>query len=219
MALCSALVLAACGSATKDWANASAQNTVAAYQSFLAKHPGDTHAPDARMYLSGLQDESAWKTAQSGNSLESYRQYLQSQPTGMHSQDARDHVTGLERADAWKSAQLGGSQATLEAFLQKYPQGAEADQARQKLAMLKSDYRDRLGVFHDEQAAERRRKELQSRFGAVLKEIDVVSPDASNKRYRLMSGLMDRQDAETTCTSLNRNHQTCEVVKAAEQHG
>ena len=219
MALCGALAMAACGSATKDWTNASAQNTVVAYQSFLDKHPGDAHAPDARMYIAALHDESAWKTAQSGNSLDSYRQYLQSDPTGMHAQEARDRVTGLERVDAWKSAESGGSNSALEGFLQKYPQGAEADQARQKLAMLKSDYRDRLGTFHDERAAERRRKELQSRYGAVLKESMLLSPDSSNKRYRVMSGLMDRHDAESACASLKRNHQSCEVVKADQQQG
>jgi sporulation related protein len=219
MALCGALAMVACGSATKDWADASAQNTIAAYQSFLGKHPNDAHAADAKMYIAALQDNSAWKAAQNGDSLDSYREYLQSEPSGMHAQDARDRVTGLERADAWKSAQSGSSESALKAFLQKYPQGPEADQARQKLAMLKSDYRDRLGAFHDERAAERKREQLQSRFGAVLKEVDVVSPDASNKRYRVMSGLMDRRDAESACTSLRRNHQSCEVVKADQQQG
>ncbi len=219
MALCSPLAVAACGSAAKDWANASAQNTVAAYQSFLDKHPRDTHAADARMYISALQDESAWKAAQNGNSLDSYRQYLQSDPTGTHAQAARDQVAGLERANAWKSAESGGSKSALDAFLQKYPQGPESDQARQRLAMLKSDYRDRLGAFHDERAAERRREELQTRFGAVLKEVDVLSPDSSNKRYRVMSGLMDRHDAESACVSLKRSHESCEVVKADQQQG
>jgi len=219
VALCSALAVAACGSATKDWANVSSQNTVAAYQSFLDKHPGDAHAPDAKMNIAALQDESAWKTAQSGNSVDSYRQYLQSEATGMHSQEARDRVAGLERATAWKTAESGGSKSALEVFLQKFPQGPEADQARQRLAVLKAEYRDRLGAFHDERAAKRRREELQSRFSSVLREIDVLSPDSSNKRYRLMSGLMDHQDAESACASLKRHKQSCEVVKADQQQG
>ena len=48
----------------------------------------------------------------------------------------------------------------------------------------------------------------------MLKEVDVVSPDSSNKRYRVMSGLMDRHDADSTCATLRRDHQACEVVNA-----
>ena len=102
----------------------------------------------------------------------------------------------------------------MQAFLQKYPQGPDADQAQQKLAALNTGYRAELGSFHDEHAAKHRRSELQSRFSSVLKEVDVVSPDSSNKRYRVMSGLMDRHDADSTCASLKRDHQTCEVVSA-----
>jgi hypothetical protein len=71
-----------------------------------------------------------------------------------------------------------------------------------------------MGRFRDERAAKRRRSELQARFSSVLKEVDVVSPDSSNKRYRVMSGLMDRHDADSTCASLKRDHQSCEVINA-----
>ncbi len=217
LTLCVALAVTACSSANKDWANASAENTVAAYQSFLDKHAGDQHAQEARTHIATLQDDSAWKTAEDGNSLESYQQYLQAEPNGSHAQVARDQITGLEAANAWKSAQSDGSETALQAFLQKYPQGPEADQARQKLAALHSGYRAELGTFHSERAAKRKREQLQSRFGSVLKEVDVLSPDASNKRYRVMSGLMDRHAADSACVSLKRNHQACEVIKANQQ--
>lgn len=216
LALCSALAMTACSSANKDWVKASAGNTVAAYQSFLDQHASDQHAQEARMRIAALQDESAWATAYSANSLDSYRQYLQAEPTGTHAQGARDQITALERANAWKTAQSDGSTTALQAFLQKYPQGPEADQARQKLMALNSDYRTELGIFHDKRAAERKRAELQSRFSKVLKEVEVLSPDSSNKRYWVMSGLMDRHDADSACASLKRDHQTCEVVKAGQ---
>ncbi len=217
LALCAALSMTACSFANKDWANASAANTVAGFQSFLDKHAGDQHAQEARTRIAALQDESAWQTAQNGNSLDSYQQYLQAEPNGTHAQAAHDQITGLERANAWKSAQSDGSATALRAFLQKYPQGPEADQARQKLAALHIDYRADLGNFHNERAAERKRSQLQSRFSSVLKEVDVLPPDASNKRYRVMSGLMDRHDADSACASLKRDHQPCEVIKADQQ--
>ncbi len=213
LAACVALAMTACGTADKDWANANAQNTVAGYQSFLDKHAGDQRVQEARTHIATLQDDSAWKTAQDGNSVDSYKQYIQNRPDGTHVQAARDQITGLERANAWKVAQSDGSATSLEAFLQKYPQGAEADRAKQKLAALHADYRAELGVFHDEHAADHKRSQLQSRFSSVLKEVDVLSPDSANKRYRVMSGLMDRHAADSVCASLKRDHQTCEVIR------
>ena len=217
--LCGALALAACGTAKKDWMNATTDNTLSGYQAFLEKHPKDEHAQEAQTRIAALQDEAAWKTAQGGNSQDSYQAYLQSEPNGAHVQAARDKMAGFDRANAWKTAQSGGSAAALQAFLQKYPQGPEADQARQKLAAIQSDYRAELGHYHNERAAQRKRSELQSRFSKVLVEIDVVAPDSSNKEFRVMSGLMDRQDANSACTSLKRDHQSCEVVKADQGQG
>ena len=210
---CGVLAMTACGTADKDWANASIQNSVTGYQMFLDKHAGDQRAQEARTRIATLQDDSAWKTAQDGNSVDGYKQYIQERPDGTYVQAARDRITGLERANAWKVAQTDGSATSLQAFLQKYPQGTEADQAKQKLAALHADYRAELGVFHDEHAADHKKSELQSRFSGVLKEVDVLSPDTSNKRFRVMSGLMDRHDADSVCTSLKHDHQTCEVIK------
>ena len=219
VALCGALALTACGTAQKAWTNASNENTVSGYQAFLDNHPKDEHAQEAQTRIAALQDDAAWNTAQGGNSPESYQAYLQAEPNGTHAQAARDEMTGFDRANAWKTAQSAGSAAALQAFLQKYPQGPEADQARQKLAAIQSDYRAELGSFHSERAAQRKRSQLQSRFSKVLSEIEVVAPDSSNKEFRLMSGLMDRQDANSACTSLKRDHQPCEVVKADQGQG
>lgn len=219
IAVCGALVLMACNPAKRDWANASTENTASAYQTFLDNYPTDEHAPEARTRIAALQDEAAWKTAQADNSPDSFRTYLQSEPNGTHAQAARDEITGFDRGNAWKTAQSDGSAAALQAFLQKYPQGPESDQARQKLAAIRSDYRAELGSFHNERAAQHKRSQLQSRFSKVLVEIDVVAPDTANKEFRVMSGLMDRQDANSACISLKRDHQPCEVVKADQGQG
>jgi outer membrane protein assembly factor BamD (BamD/ComL family) len=219
LALCGALALTACGTAQRDWTSAITENTASGYQAFLDKHPTDEHAQEAQSRIAALQDEAAWKTAQGGNSSDSYQAYLQAEPNGIHAQTARDELTGFDRANAWKTAQSDGSATALQAFLQKYPQGPEADQARQKLTAIHSDYRAELGSFHSDRAAQRKRSELQSRFSKMLAEIDVVAPDSASKEFRVMSGLMDRQDANSACTSLKRDHQPCEVVKVDQGQG
>ena len=216
LALCSALSMSACSSANKEWANATAQNTVAAYQSFLNRHQGDAHALDARQRIAALQDDSTWGTAQAGNSMDSYQQYLQSEPNGAHAQAAREKIAALQRESAWQTAQKQGTATALQAFLQQYPQGSEADEARQKLEALNSEYRAELGAFRHKRAAERKLAQLKSRFGDVFKQVEVLAPDSSDKRYRVMSGVMDRHAADWACSSLQREHQNCEVVKAAQ---
>ena len=213
LALGTALAISGCSSAAKDWTDATAQNTVAAYQFFLNKHAGDSHAADARQRLAALQDDSTWKTAQNGNSVDSYQQYLQSEPNGAHAQAARDQITALQRQSAWQTARSQGTATALQAFLQQYPQGPEADQAREKLEALNSEYRAELGAFRDKRAAERKLAQLKSRFSGVFKQVEVLSPDSSTKRYRVMSGLMERHAADSACASLERAHQNCEVVK------
>jgi hypothetical protein len=213
LALCGSLAISACSSVNKDWANASAQNTIAAYQSFLNKHSGDAHSQEARSRIVALQDDSTWKTAQNVNSPDGYQQYLQAEPNGTHARAARDEITTLERASAWKTTLSDGTSISFQAFLEKYPQGPEADQARQKLMSIHADYRAELGAFRDKQAAERKLADVKSRFGNVLKEMEVLSPDSSNKRFRVMSGLMDRHDVDSACASLTHDHQKCEVVK------
>ena len=219
LSFCGALALAACGTAQNDWTTASNANTVSSYQAFLDKHPKDEHAQEAETRIAALQDDAAWQTAQSSNSANSYQAYLQTEPKGTHAQAARDALSGFDRANAWKTAQSDGSATALQAFLQKYPKGSEADQARQRLAAIQSSYRAELGHYHNERAAQRKRSELRSRFSKVLMEIDVVPPDSASKEFRVMSGLMDQQDATSACTSLKRDHQLCEVVKSEQGQG
>ena len=59
-------LLTACSFANtnKDWTNARTENTVAAYESYIDKHPGDEHAAWARKRIGTLLDDSAWQTAQ-----------------------------------------------------------------------------------------------------------------------------------------------------------
>jgi hypothetical protein len=217
LALCGALTVAARDSATLDWVNARSVNTAAAYHSFMGKHPGDAHVEDAQIEIAVLQDESSWRVTRNGNSLDSYRRYLQPMPTGTHAQVARDHLMAMERANAWRTAQSGGSKSDLEAFLQAYPHGPLADKARHVLTVLKADNQAKLGALRDARAAERVSAEVRSQFDVILKEVEGSSPDSSINQHRLISGHIDRRNAEPACHSLIPSHLTCEAVKADQQ--
>jgi cell division protein FtsN len=205
----------ACSSSEGDWKRADTQGTIAAYQKFLADHPNDSHAQLARKRVHSLEDDQAWTLAQTTNTLDSLKQYIQTQPNGAHSSDAREGITGFERAAAWKTAQASDTGPALQEFLQKYPQGSEADLARMQLQKLNAEqYRVQLGAFAVKGQAEHARTHLQSRFGNLLHHIAVVPPTSADKSNRVVSGPMSLDAAKSACTTLSKQKQHCEVVKA-----
>jgi Domain of unknown function (DUF4396) len=60
-------ILMACSSCDSDWKTADTQSSIAAYQKFLADHPDDPHAEQARSRVQALQDEQAWAPATLGH--------------------------------------------------------------------------------------------------------------------------------------------------------
>jgi hypothetical protein len=208
---CAGGALMACSSAKTDWTEAKAANTLPAYEAFLRNHPNDSHADDAGGRIMALKDDQAWAIAQSANSVAAYQEYLSTESGGVHAGDARYQLTALERVTAWKAVQPTPSAATLEEFLRKYPQGAESNEARQKLASMA--YRVQLDESHSKAGAERKRADLQARFGTVIHEVVVIPPMAPDARFQVGSGPMSEAEANSACVTLQQKHQHCTAVK------
>ncbi len=208
--LCAA-ALTGCNSAQSDWNQATGANTLSAYQTFLQKHADDKHADDARGRILALQDDHAWSSAKATNSVASYEDYLKAKSGGVHVGEAKYNITALQRADEWKTLQNNPFATSLQAFLLKYPQGLESNEARSKLKQL--DYRLQLADAHNKDEAERKRRQLESKFGKVLNDIVVVPPNAPGTLYRVTSGPMDQAAANSACAKLQRAHQSCKLVQ------
>jgi hypothetical protein len=206
------LVISGCGTAEYDWNQALAANTLAAYQSFIEHHGSSKYAADARGRVLALQDDRAWAQAEAGNTVEAYQKYLQRLGGGVHAPDAQYRITALERAQAWQSLLKDASPDSLQAFLQKYPQGPESNEARQRLAAL--DYRVQLAVARTRFVAERRRAQIQERFGKLVHGLVVMAPASPRADYRVTSAPMNEADANAACVSLARSHQSCKVVRS-----
>lgn len=209
--VCIAATLAACNTAKSDWNKATAANTVAAYQMFLQQHPGDKHADNASGRILALKDDHAWSQAQAANTIDAYQAYLTAESGGVHVGDAKYQITALQRAADWKAIPSDAPAATLQAFLTKYPQGLESNEARARLKQL--DYRVQLANLHSKTAAERKRAQLETRFGKVLHDIVVVPPSASDKLFRVTSGPMSQATANSACEKIERAHQSCTLVR------
>jgi len=206
------LAIASCSSAQSDWTKAANENTVSAYQSFLAAHPKDEHASEAQAMLLQLQDDSGWVEALHTGTAAAYQTYLQHYPQGTHSREARDAMTSIDRVAAWKAVQgEGGTVASVQAYLQKYPTGPEADQAKAKLKDL-AGYRVRLASESSDVKAQRKLVRLKARFGDTLHDL-VITREASGKSFSIDSTGMTEREAKSACDAIEHKHYSCHVVQ------
>ena len=177
--LCGTVLLSACGH-RYEWSHASTLNTVAAYQSFLSKHPTDPHSVDAQSRIATLQDQRAWTIAQIASSIQGFQRYLAAEPNGAHVQVARDKILARERDAAWQNVQTHVTAQSLREFMNKYPSSAEADEAREKLQSI-AGYRAELGTARSGRLAERERDALEKRFRKDLRQVVILEPDAKDR--------------------------------------
>lgn len=218
-AVCTSLVLTACGRLESDWDwnKATAANNLAAYQAFVREHPDDSRADYARGRILALQDDQAWMIAQKAATIEGFEDYLLKESGGIHVLEARAQLTNLQAVEAWKAVEKDGSAAALQDFLQKYPQVRQSAEARQMLDRLA--YRVQLAEAHSREAAERERDRLQARFGDVVRQVVVVPPSATGTRYTLTSVPMTQADARSACRALEHAHQSCKLIPVSAASG
>jgi DNA polymerase III delta prime subunit len=202
---------AGCNSAASDWSKAKADNTVAAYQSFLAAHPNDEHAAEAKSTISSLEDGDAWTGAQHANTVMAYQAYLDKFPQGSNAAAARDAITGLKRAEAWKAAQ-SGTVAALRSFVQEYPTGPEAALAKTQIDKL-SAYHVQLAKESTDARAQKRLARLKAQLDQQVPGLKVSAPTSGKSSFSIESDGMTQDDATALCKTLEKNRHNCEVVK------
>jgi len=208
-------LVAACSSAENDWNKATAENTVAAYETYLQKHPDGNHRVEADARITKLNESDAWNQATQANTVQSYQDYLQKKPDGEHAQQAKDSIESIQRANDWSQAKLAGTTAALQDFLRKHDKGTEADQARQQLAAMTA-YRVQLASAKTQLQAEHERVRLQSKYGKVVHEM-TVTPAVAGSKYLVVSTPMSQADANSTCAKLRHAHSECSVVPNGEK--
>jgi outer membrane protein assembly factor BamD (BamD/ComL family) len=210
MVLVPAVLLAGC-SAESEWKTATSQDTVAAYQNYLSRHPTGPHNTDAGTRIQLLQDEAAWSEAKRMGTVASYQAYLQKAAAQGHRIEAQSAISDYERAAAWESARARGTVASMQEFLKQYPRGLQADHARSKLAEL-AGFAVQLGSRRSESKAEDARRRLVARYGQVLHNVVIVPPSAEDHSYVLESAPMSEREARSSCATLGIAHQKCAVA-------
>ena len=210
MLLSLSAVISGCSSAQSDWAEAASDNTVPAYQSFVAAHPNDQHAFEAQAMILKLQDENGWQEAQHAGTNAAYENYLQQHAEGAHVAAAKEAITASDRAAAWKSMQADTTATGLQAFLQKYPTGTEADLAKAKLKELTA-YRVHWASESSQSKAERKLALLKAKLPQQASDLS-ITPASDGKSYSIDSPAMSEAQATRDCGAIKQMKESCQVV-------
>jgi hypothetical protein len=203
-------VISGCNSAQSDWTQAARENTLPAYQKFVAAHPNDQHAFEAQSVILKLQDENAWQEAQHAGTNAAYENYLQQFAQGAHVAAAKEAMTASDRAAAWKSMQGESTAVGVQAFLQKYPTGAEADLGRAKLKELTA-YRVHVASESSESKAQRKLARLKSKLPQQASDLSITS-ESDGKSYSIDSAPMSEAQATSDCGTIRQMKESCQVV-------
>ena len=240
-ALIAMAALAACSNPEADWQQAESENTEAAYQAFLEKHPEGEWAQQAQTRLDGIKDGRDWENAQVADSIDAYNNYLLAHPLGAHMGEARQRISELETEAAWLAAQGAGTREALEDFLLRYADTPQAELARTQLAALnppppppapakkpvarstkqssaapaipKGGFQVQLGAFSSLSKAQSEQARIEKRFRATTGPLSIQKPSGGDQLYRLKTAGMTESAARSACQKLKGAGQDCVVVR------
>lgn len=130
------------------WQNASASNTVPAYQNYLNKteyHWFDDSATSGISRIRKAEEKRDWEAVCQVGTIAAYRNYLKQKPTSAYRAEAEKAINRLEGAEAWKRVRFTGDKEVLEAFVDQYPHADETAEARLRLhEIYGQEYYDQL---------------------------------------------------------------------------
>jgi SPOR domain len=86
------LIAAGCSGQESGWERARREDSLAAYEAYLASYPAGPHAGEARAALDGLRDAAAWSRAERLATPEAWQRYLGEFPDGRNAAKARQRL-------------------------------------------------------------------------------------------------------------------------------
>lgn len=233
-------MVAACSNPEADWQKAEAENTEAAYQSFMDKYPEGEWAQKAQSQLDAIKDTQDWENAQTADAIQAYNNYLLEHTTGAHMGEARQRISELETEAAWSAAQAAGTQEALDDFLIRYADAPQAEQARAMLAALapppppepkpvpkaakkppakagapalpKGNYQVQLGAFSAMDKAQAEKTRMEKRYQSIVGALMIQKPAGADSLYRVKSAGTTEAAARSACQQLKGAGQDCMVV-------
>lgn len=121
----------------RDWAASEAENSIAAYENYLALYPEGKHVREAKEKLLELNDQAAWNMAMEKDSIASYQTYLELFPKGLHDIEANSRMKTIKEEQEWAEAQRVNEVFGYQSYLEKYPEGKYIEAANSRIEALR----------------------------------------------------------------------------------
>jgi hypothetical protein len=105
-------IAVACSGQESEWDRAQREDSLAAYESYLARYPASPHAAEARAALDGLHEADAWSRAERLATPEAWQHFLGEFPDNHNAAKARQRLIDFippapKSADGRYVVQLG----------------------------------------------------------------------------------------------------------------
>ena len=141
-----------CASSVDDYAIARSQNSRAAYEGFIKRHPESAEARIARVQLEEIY---AWETARSWNNLGSYKDFLSRFPNSQFAAQAESARDLLVETYEWKNVTKVDRAYVYERFVKRFPNGSHAVEAksRRDVAQAQTQAKDDESVGYSSRGA------------------------------------------------------------------
>lgn len=115
------------------------QDSVPAYENFVAKYPATDYAYSARERIRTLKEDSVWQDAHRLNSIGKLRAYLRTYPDGKYVAAAK--AQRAELADQqWQPLANSRSENAIRKFLKDYPETTKIKDAEKRIQQLYDDF-------------------------------------------------------------------------------
>ncbi len=95
-----ACTLAACSRQETGWTDARREDSVPAYETYLAHFPAGAHAEEARARIRELHEDREWARASQLQTPEAWQRYLGAFPEGRYAAEARERLSDFVLAKA-----------------------------------------------------------------------------------------------------------------------
>ena len=122
-------VFTGCTTIQKSWDATKEEDTISAYEKFLAKFPEGEFTDEACRKLVFLK----FQEAKSTNTAQAYEQFLKKFPEGEFADKAREELAVIK---TFQDVMTEGTGVAFERFLAEYPEGGFADSVRSRLALF-----------------------------------------------------------------------------------
>lgn len=174
-------LLNGCG-VTKNYEKAKSSQSVADYETYIAKYAKSKYIGQAKGELAVLYEARDWEAAQSSNSITGFETFLSTYPYSKHSTEAESKIAEIQEQVAWSTAKRINNVVGFEKYLNEYPTSAHSGEAQSRINNLKdeaawnraellytiSGFENYLGSFPDGKYAKEAQEDIH--------EIRVVQP-------------------------------------------